>query len=175
MIKAHFMYCIYLCGSPTLCHACLLLPPPMCAIFYTPPRSQEQVKELIGIKESDTGLSQPSQWDLVSDKQMMQEEQPLQVRRARFIYSIPACQKPAEVFHVSRKGSQVQVRYLSGISQSGRMQRLEDRGVANPYLSKRVSARCVIPPPPHAGLESGPAAGCLCRKQAPPSMDKIIE
>jgi hypothetical protein len=37
------------------------------------------VKELIGIKESDTGLSLPSQWDLVSDKQMMQEEQPLQV------------------------------------------------------------------------------------------------
>jgi hypothetical protein len=37
------------------------------------------VKELIGIKESDSGLSLPSQWDLVSDKQMMQEEQPLQV------------------------------------------------------------------------------------------------
>lgn len=32
-----------------------------------------------GIKESDTGLAVPSQWDLVSDKQMMQEEQPLQV------------------------------------------------------------------------------------------------
>ena len=32
-----------------------------------------------GIKESDTGLAPPSQWDLVSDKQMMQEEQPLQV------------------------------------------------------------------------------------------------
>ncbi|CAB1100814.1 unnamed protein product [Ectocarpus sp. CCAP 1310/34] len=43
--------------------------------------AKEQVKELIGIKESDTGLSQPSQWDLVSDKQMMQEEQPLQVAR----------------------------------------------------------------------------------------------
>jgi len=42
---------------------------------------QEKVKELIGIKESDTGLSLPSQWDLVSDKQMMQEEQPLQVAR----------------------------------------------------------------------------------------------
>lgn len=41
---------------------------------------QEKVKELIGIKESDTGLSQPSQWDLVSDKQMMQEEQALQVQ-----------------------------------------------------------------------------------------------
>ncbi|CAM9459745.1 unnamed protein product [Ectocarpus sp. 12 AP-2014] len=43
--------------------------------------AKEHVKELIGIKESDTGLSQPSQWDLVSDKQMMQEEQPLQVAR----------------------------------------------------------------------------------------------
>lgn len=42
------------------------------------------MKELIGIKESDTGLSQPSQWDLVSDKQMMQEEQPLQVRSVQF-------------------------------------------------------------------------------------------
>ncbi|MCD7454675.1 26S proteasome regulatory subunit 7A [Datura stramonium] len=31
------------------------------------------------IKESDTGLAAPSQWDLVSDKQMMQEEQPLQL------------------------------------------------------------------------------------------------
>jgi 26S proteasome regulatory subunit T1 len=35
---------------------------------------QEEVKKLIGIKESDTGLSQPSMWDLVGDKQMMQEE-----------------------------------------------------------------------------------------------------
>ena len=40
-----------------------------------------QLKELIGIKESDTGLSLPSQWDLNSDKQMIQEEQPLQVAR----------------------------------------------------------------------------------------------
>ncbi len=36
---------------------------------------------LLGIKESDTGLAPPSQWDLVADKQMMQEEQPLQVAR----------------------------------------------------------------------------------------------
>ena len=40
-----------------------------------------KVNELCGIKESDTGLSLPSQWDLVSDKQAMQEEQPLQVAR----------------------------------------------------------------------------------------------
>jgi len=39
------------------------------------------VKDLIGIKESDTGLSLPSQWDLVSDKKMVQEEAPLIVSR----------------------------------------------------------------------------------------------
>jgi len=44
-------------------------------------KHQEKLKELIGIKESDTGLSIPSQWDLVGDKQMQQEEQPLQVAR----------------------------------------------------------------------------------------------
>lgn len=41
----------------------------------------KHVTEMTGIKESDTGLSPPSQWDLVADKQMMQEEQPLQVAR----------------------------------------------------------------------------------------------
>ena len=39
-----------------------------------------RINEVVGIKESDTGLAPPSQWDLVSDKQMMQEEQPLQAR-----------------------------------------------------------------------------------------------
>lgn len=41
----------------------------------------KHVNEITGIKESDTGLAPPSQWDLVADKQMMQEEQPLQVSR----------------------------------------------------------------------------------------------
>lgn len=44
-------------------------------------KHQQTVKDLIGIKESDTGLSQPSQWDLEGDKQMMSEESPLQVAR----------------------------------------------------------------------------------------------
>lgn len=44
-------------------------------------KHQQTVKDLIGIKESDTGLSPPSMWDLVGDKQMMSEEQPLQVAR----------------------------------------------------------------------------------------------
>ncbi|CAM6004180.1 unnamed protein product [Sphagnum balticum] len=36
------------------------------------------LKSYVRMKESDTGLAVPSEWDLVSDKQMMQEEQPLQ-------------------------------------------------------------------------------------------------
>ena len=40
-----------------------------------------RIQEVVGVKESDTGLAPPSQWDLASDKQMMQEEQPLQVAR----------------------------------------------------------------------------------------------
>lgn len=44
-------------------------------------KHQQTVKDLIGIQESDTGLSPPSQWDLVGDKQMMSEEAPLQVAR----------------------------------------------------------------------------------------------
>jgi len=44
-------------------------------------KHQTEVKNLIGIKESDTGLSPPSMWDLVGDKQMMSEEAPLQVAR----------------------------------------------------------------------------------------------
>lgn len=40
----------------------------------------KRVNELCGIKESDTGLSQPALWDIAADKQIMQQEQPLQVR-----------------------------------------------------------------------------------------------
>ena len=50
-------------------------------------KHQQAVKDLIGIKESDTGLSPPSMWDLVGDKQMMSEEAPLQVARCTKIIS----------------------------------------------------------------------------------------
>ncbi|KAF8819266.1 putative 26S proteasome regulatory subunit 7 [Cardiosporidium cionae] len=40
-----------------------------------------KINKLCGVRESDTGLAPPSQWDLAADKQMMQEEQPLQVAR----------------------------------------------------------------------------------------------
>jgi 26S proteasome regulatory subunit T1 len=40
----------------------------------------DDIKKLSGIKESDTGLALPSQWNLVQDKQLL-SEQPLQVAR----------------------------------------------------------------------------------------------
>ena len=39
----------------------------------------KKVNDLAGIKESDTGLSVPSLWDLPADKQALQSEEPLQV------------------------------------------------------------------------------------------------
>merc|ERR1712054_224795 len=41
----------------------------------------KSVDDARGIKESDTGLAPPSMWDLVADKQVMQQENPLQVAR----------------------------------------------------------------------------------------------
>ncbi len=41
----------------------------------------KDIDELCGIQESDTGLAPPAQWDLVKDKQSMEEEHPLQVAR----------------------------------------------------------------------------------------------
>lgn len=39
------------------------------------------VKKLVGIKESDTGLAPPSMWDLVADQKMGKEDQALQVAK----------------------------------------------------------------------------------------------
>lgn len=41
----------------------------------------KSIDEITGVKESDTGLSPQIYWDLVADRQRMQEEQPLQVAR----------------------------------------------------------------------------------------------
>ena len=58
--------------------------------------SQQKIKDLIGIKESDTGLSPPSMWDLVGDKQMMSEEAPLQVARCTKIITDTPSSSPLE-------------------------------------------------------------------------------
>jgi len=60
------------------------------------------IEEAMGIKESDRGLAPPSQWDLNSDKQALQQEQPLLVARCTKIIErgagksqAPADQLPA--------------------------------------------------------------------------------
>eukprot|EP00010_Vexillifera_abyssalis_P009435 CAMPEP_0201545658 /NCGR_PEP_ID=MMETSP0173_2-20130828/2103_1 /ASSEMBLY_ACC=CAM_ASM_000268 /TAXON_ID=218659 /ORGANISM="Vexillifera sp., Strain DIVA3 564/2" /LENGTH=427 /DNA_ID=CAMNT_0047954121 /DNA_START=26 /DNA_END=1309 /DNA_ORIENTATION=+ len=41
----------------------------------------KNIDAISGVKESDTGLAAPSQWDLIADKKMMHDEPPLQVAR----------------------------------------------------------------------------------------------
>lgn len=62
----------------------------------------EKVNELAGIKESDTGLAQPALWDLAADKQMMQEEQPLQVARCTKIIAGGEGEDSKYVIHVKQ-------------------------------------------------------------------------
>lgn len=64
-------------------------------------RALRQVGDATGVKESDTGLAPPSRWDLVSDKQMMQEEQPLQVARCTKIIS-PGTEEAKYVINVKQ-------------------------------------------------------------------------
>eukprot|EP01139_Manchomonas_bermudensis_P000484 Amastigsp_a480_245.p1 type:complete len:434 gc:universal Amastigsp_a480_245:45-1346(+) len=41
----------------------------------------DNVKKIIGVKESDTGLAPPSMWDLSADKELLEHEQALNVAR----------------------------------------------------------------------------------------------
>lgn len=59
------------------------------------------MNELAGIKESDTGLSVPSLWDLPADKQALQSEEPLQVARCTKIIDADS-DHPKYVIHVKQ-------------------------------------------------------------------------
>lgn len=65
-------------ARPRCCCSLLNVVFPICGAGH--PLAPLQVNDLTGVKESDTGLAPPSQWDLRADQQAMQEEQPLQVR-----------------------------------------------------------------------------------------------
>ena len=65
----------------------------------------KKVNDLSGIKESDTGLAHPSRWDLVSDKQAMQEEQPLQVRKEQAGAGAGECVWPVPTARLGRPAS----------------------------------------------------------------------
>lgn len=57
---------------------------------------------LIGVKESDTGLAAPNLWDIPADKQRMQEEQPLQVARCTKIIQGENNEDPKYVINVKQ-------------------------------------------------------------------------
>ncbi|KAK3250026.1 26S proteasome regulatory subunit 7A [Cymbomonas tetramitiformis] len=62
---------------------------------------ENKVNVLRGVRESDTGLAHPSQWDFVADKQALQEFQPLQVARCTKIVN-PDCDDTKYVVHVKQ-------------------------------------------------------------------------
>ena len=88
-------------------------------------KHEKKVKELIGIKDSDTGLCIPSQWDLVADKQAIQEEQPLQVARCTKIIDESGtgedCKYVINVKQIAKfvVGYELRVSYLRGLGVCG--------------------------------------------------------
>jgi 26S proteasome regulatory subunit T1 len=79
----------------------------------------KKVKELAGIKESDTGLGPPSLWDLAADKQMMQEEQALQVARCTKIIN-PGTEDAKYVINIKQVRSQLPSPAQPSASRTGR-------------------------------------------------------
>uniref|UniRef100_A0A6T6AW85 AAA+ ATPase domain-containing protein n=1 Tax=Compsopogon caeruleus TaxID=31354 RepID=A0A6T6AW85_9RHOD len=61
----------------------------------------KRIDELLGIRESDTGLAPPMQWDLQRDKEMMNHEQPLQVARCTKILE-PQSDTPKYIINVKQ-------------------------------------------------------------------------
>jgi 26S proteasome regulatory subunit T1 len=62
----------------------------------------KRVNELSGIKESDTGLAPPAMWDLAADKQVLQNEQPLQVARCTKIIKGGEGEEPKYIINVKQ-------------------------------------------------------------------------
>merc|ERR1712048_71716 len=62
----------------------------------------KSINKLNGVKESETGLSNPALWDLQGDKQMMQSEQPLLVARCTKIIN-PDSNDPKYMINVRQQ------------------------------------------------------------------------
>lgn len=61
----------------------------------------KSINEISGIKESDTGLAPPALWDLAADKQVLQNEAPLQVARCTKIIN-PNSESPKYIINVKQ-------------------------------------------------------------------------
>ena len=115
------------------------------------------------MRESDTGLAAPSLWDLVSDKQMMQEEHPLQVARCTKIinagaddakYVINLKQMAKFVVALGDKVAPTDIEEGMRVGASAGLRAPGARACAAALLRARTRSRC--PPPPiaaRAGVE----------------------
>eukprot|EP01069_Polyplicarium_translucidae_P001657 Polyplicarium_translucidae@DN1757_c0_g1_i1.p1 len=61
----------------------------------------EKINKLSGVRESETGLAPPAQWDLPADKQLLLESQPLQVARCTKILN-PGTDEAKYIIHVKQ-------------------------------------------------------------------------
>jgi 26S proteasome regulatory subunit T1 len=66
----------------------------------------QKISELAGIKDSDTGLSLPSQWNIAQDKQMMKQDPVLQVARLTKILNA-GTEDAKYVIHMKHMGKYV--------------------------------------------------------------------
>jgi len=66
----------------------------------------QKISEMAGIKDSDTGLSLPAQWNIAQDKQMMKQDPVLQVARLTKILN-PGTEDAKYIIHMKHLGKYV--------------------------------------------------------------------
>ncbi|GFZ11642.1 regulatory particle triple-A 1A [Actinidia rufa] len=147
----------------------------------------KKVNDLCGIKESDTGLAAPSQWDLVSDKQMMQEEQPLQLWFLAFVVGLGDKVSPTDIEEgmrvgVDRNKYQIQIPLPPKIDPSVTMMTVEEKpdvtyndvGGCKEQIEKmrEVVELPMLHPEKFVKLGIDPPKGVLC--YGPPGTGKTL-
>lgn len=66
----------------------------------------QKISEMAGIKDSDTGLALPAQWNIAQDKQMMKQDPVLQVARLTKILN-PGTEDAKYIIHMKHMGKYV--------------------------------------------------------------------
>ena len=104
----------------------------------------QKITEMSGIKESDTGLALPAQWNLAQDKQMMQREKSLMVGRCTQIIN-PGTQEAKYVVTFKHIG-----KYVVGLDKELAPTDVEEGmrvGCENPHeIGSKISIKLPLPP-----------------------------
>ncbi|KAL2608603.1 hypothetical protein R1flu_027176 [Riccia fluitans] len=100
----------------------------------------KKVNTICGVKQSDFGLAPPSQWDLVSDKQMMQEEPPLQVAKVTKIIN-PESHRPKYVINVRQIA-----KFVVGLSEKASPTDIDEGMRVGVERSNRYRIQMPLPP-----------------------------